>query len=216
MKRAVARAERRGATAFCKSIVSFCLHFFCFRFGDLKDLNVFAKASRTSERIEECAEQNGFKEIIEIGGKLPVSKQNEGGNDIDHGCRERDQGRYEIDGRCFSHGYHLRIVEKKEDQRTDGNVAKRMVEILVIIHGVRIGGKEECNAPDRRNERQDFFNLFKSGISGGVQNEIYGADEKQGLRGDLSVSEKRTILIFRHAFQIERNENADRKKDEAE
>ena len=179
-------------------------------------LDVFAEILRTSAGIEDRAEQYCLKKMIETGRQFPVSHQNESGDHVDHGRCKGDQREDEISNGSFSECRHFGIVEKEKRERTDGNVAERMIEIFVIIRRVHIGSKQKNDPPERRREGECFFCRCESGIPRGVEEKIYGAEEKQCIRKELCISEQRSVVIFQKASQIKREENADRKKYKSE
>ena len=52
-----------------------------------------------------------------------------------------------------------------------------------------MGGEQESDTPQRRNEGERFFDRFQPRIAHRVDDEINGAGEQQGVRYDLRVAE---------------------------
>jgi len=175
-----------------------------------------AKSPRAGTGIEECAEQDGFEDVVEAGGELPVRHQYEGRKHIHHRSSNGDQGKYKAGGACLTGCRHFGIVEKEEDQRADGDVAERMIEILVIVGGIGVGGDQEHDCPDCRENGELFFRFRESRVACRVEDEVDGTGEEKNIGSETGIFEERIFSVGEDRRQIEGHENGDRDENEAE
>jgi len=191
----------------------FCVFLF---FGFLAYLNRQTEIAQTSTGIEDRCEQNRFEDPIDVGGKLPIRHQNEIRDHVYRRSNERNQGKYEIGRGRFACDRHSRIVEQEECKCGDRKETERVIVIPVIIGGIQIRPDQECYTPDGSSQRKHLFCVFKAGISCGVQDEIRGTEENEQMRENLRALIEGISKNLRKIIEIEENENADGKKDEAE